>query len=168
MQAKRIKMKLLLDHQVIKKDILSTNLTSVNTSMLGNLMYSAYKDTIDYEGETVEQFIKEIQATLNGKYGKLLSDCSYMIELKNLPVATTIISLFKGAPFVTYNVTHPEHHNKGFSTFLIKKSINSLVEQGYKELFLMVTEGNASAQHMYRKIGFIEQQGEWDELIKRI
>ncbi|GEM_PF-1157760 len=37
---------------------------------------------------------------------------------------------------------------------LLKKSMNALLDRGYDRLTLIVTEGNASAQHLYASLGF--------------
>ena len=51
-------------------------------------------------------------------------------------------------------VPHPDFKNQGMAAFLLKNSINALLAHGYKELYLVVTQGNLEAQHLYEKIGF--------------
>ncbi|MBO8155439.1 MAG: GNAT family N-acetyltransferase [Bacillaceae bacterium] len=165
MQNHRIKMKLTLSKQGFRHEYNDKTITPDDYEKLGHLMFHGYKDTIDYEGESLEEFVYEMRQTLNGKYGPFLSDCSFLIEDRNQAVSAVIVSLFKGAPFVTYTVTHPRYLNRGYSTFLLKRSINALIANGYQTLFLMVTKGNDSAQHVYQKLGFVEVYGEWDEVI---
>jgi hypothetical protein len=43
---------------------------------LGGLMYSAYLDTVDYEGETPEQAAAEVHKTIRGEYGVFVPTCS--------------------------------------------------------------------------------------------
>jgi len=38
--------------------------------------------------------------------------------------------------------------------FLIQKSINSLSDLGFEELYLFVSKGNINAIRLYEKIGF--------------
>jgi ribosomal protein S18 acetylase RimI-like enzyme len=53
-------------------------------------------------------------------------------------------------------MTNPRFKNHGMAGFLLKKSINSLLEERSTELYLVVTKGNDSAQHLYEKLGFQE------------
>ncbi len=51
-------------------------------------------------------------------------------------------------------MTHSEFKNRGMATYLLKSAINALLTFDYKELLLMVTDGNEPAQHVYEKVGF--------------
>jgi RimJ/RimL family protein N-acetyltransferase len=122
---------------------------------LGELMVAAYKGTIDYEGETLEDALSEIQDTLQGKYGSFLHDCSFLIEGDiTLSACIVVLSDHMKAPLLAYSMTHPTAQNQGMATFLIKQCCNTLLAKGYHELYLVVTQGNTAAQHVYQKIGF--------------
>jgi GNAT superfamily N-acetyltransferase len=135
--------------------------------LLGKLMYEGYTDTIDYENETEGDFIAEIERTFEGQYGPCLYNSSFVIEDDSTPVATSIITLFKGVPLLTYTVTNPKHLNKGYSTYLIRRSMNELLVNGYEDLYLVVTIGNSSAIHIYEKLGFVEIFGEWEDILSK-
>jgi len=121
--------------------------------LLSQVMYDSYKEK---EKKELQDTKSELQQTFEGRYGKWLSQCSYVIENEGLPVSATIITLFEGAPLVAYTFTHPTYSNKGYSTFLLQKSINRLFEQGHSYVYLFVGEDNRSARHLYGKIGFAE------------
>ena len=122
---------------------------------LARLMLESYRGTIDYHDETIDDARKELQKIFDGENGPLIEDCSYVIEEKNTIISATIIILFNkiDKPLLSFSMTHPSYKNQGYSTDLIKHSINSLIENGYDELFLVVTEGNEPAQHLYEKLG---------------
>lgn len=46
---------------------------------LGALMYRAYLDTVDYEGETPEQSAAEVAKTIAGGYGAFMPACSKVV-----------------------------------------------------------------------------------------
>jgi GNAT superfamily N-acetyltransferase len=125
---------------------------------LGSLMLNSYKGTIDYEGETLEDAISEIQTTLNGKYGTFLEDCSFLAENNENAISAIIITWFEEIrnPLLSFLITHPKYRNQGLGTYLLKKSINALMDNGYHELYLAVTDGNRPAQHLFKKVGFQE------------
>lgn len=158
-------MKFNLTKQQFHKDFPFRTITTEDSLHLGKLMYEGYKDTIDYENETEEEFLQEIHNTFNDEYGPCLFNCSFLIEQDTIPVAATIITVFKGLPLLAYTVTSKMNTNKGYSTFLIKKSINELIALGYKELYLVVTIENESALHIYKRLGFVEISGNWEDII---
>lgn len=152
----RVKMKLRLKKQEFKRSWRCRNISAEDTRSLGVLMLRSYQGTIDYEGETQEAAISEIRETINGKYGPLLERCSFLVEEDEQAVSACIItwSEKENLPLLAFSMTHPDFKNQGMATFLLKKSINALLAQGYKELYLVVTEGNLDARHLYEKIGF--------------
>lgn len=156
MAKSRVKMKLLLRKQEFTKSWDCRNISKSDINSLGVLMLESYRDTIDYEGETLEDAISEIRETFNGKYGPLLERCSFILEEDGQALSACIITFFEEMklPLIAFSMTHPDFKNKGMATFLLKKSINSLITQGYEQLYLVVTEGNISAQHLYEKVGF--------------
>src|SRR5438034_121885 len=63
-----------------------------DASILGILMYDAYHNTIDDEGESPQEAEQEIQDTLTGKYGPLLSNCSFLIEEQGRALSASIVT----------------------------------------------------------------------------
>lgn len=156
MARSRLKMKLTLTEQEFEKLWSSRNISEGDIPSLGMLMLESYRGTIDYEEETIEDAIEEIRSTIKGQYGPFLRDCSLVIEEKGQIAAASLVvwSEAMKLPLLAYSMTDPDFKNQGMGTFLLKKSINALLAQGYKELCLVVTEGNVPAQRLYEKIGF--------------
>ena len=127
-----------------------------NAPALAALMYAAYRGTIDDEGETEEDTLREVEATLRGQYGPLLGDCSFWIEDQpaGLAICATLLTLWRDGPLLAFVMTHPDAKGRGMATYLIQRSANALLERGERELYLAVTEGNAPAQHVYERLGF--------------
>lgn len=125
-----------------------------DSEALGKLMDLSYKDTIDWEGETLEQCTKEMHDTLIGKYGPLISQASFLIIYENQIVSAILITEWKGVPLIAYTMTDKKFLGRGLAKHLLGKSISALSKLKWKELFLVVTEGNTSAEKLYRKVGF--------------
>ena len=149
-------MKVLLQNQTVGNSYEYRTISQKDADALGVLMLDSYKNTIDYEGETLEDAVSEVSATLNGKYGPFLEECSFLIEdaEKILSACIVVHSDEVGLPLIAYTMTCPGHANQGMATYLIKKSMTALFVHGYRELYLVVTEGNAAARHVYEKVGF--------------
>lgn len=132
------------------------NITLAEGTDLGRLMYDSYQGTIDYEGETLEESIQEINGTLSGKYGDLIESASLYVSEAGKIISSVIFVFYKkeDMPLLTFTMTHPDHRGKGLSQKLIKLAVNNLGNLGYKRCCLVVTDGNQPAQSIYEKLGF--------------
>ena len=149
-------MKLALKKQEVEESRKCRNISAKDMRSLGILMLESYRGTIDYDGETEEDGTSEIRETIDGKYGPLLEECSFLIQENEQAASACIItwSEKENLPLLAFSMTHPDFKNQGMATFLLKKSINTLLAQGYNELYLVVTKGNIEAEHLYAKMGF--------------
>jgi GNAT superfamily N-acetyltransferase len=120
------------------------------------LMYAAYKGTIDDEGETADDTLREVEATLRGRYGSLLGDCSFLIEDQpsGRALCATLVTQWHDGPLLAFVMTHPHAKGHGMATYLIQQSANALLANGERELYLAVTEGNVPALRVYERLGF--------------
>jgi ribosomal protein S18 acetylase RimI-like enzyme len=100
------------------------------------------------------QFVAEAKETLAGKWGTWLAPASFCITQDGRMVSATVVALWKETPLLAYSVTDPGCQGKGMASLLIKQTVNALQGLGYAALDLGVTAGNASAEHLYRKLGF--------------
>jgi AmpD protein len=142
--------------KIATREITTSKSLSFKNAELGDapdlavLLDRAYTGTIDHEGETPEQCLKEIEDTLSGKYGLFLDFASFLIPGKS----ASLITLWKEKPLIAFTMTAPESRNQGLGGFLIERSISALAQNGYPELYLVVTEGNEAAQRLYTHLGF--------------
>ena len=128
-----------------------------DADLLGMLMLESYKESSEYEGyENLRRAMSRMMQTLLGKYGKLLQRCSYVIMDGPRAVCASLVtwSAEDDCPKLSFSMTHPDNTNKGMGQFLLRRSINALIKSGYDELVLEVAETNASARHVYEKMGF--------------
>lgn len=154
MARERFKMKLALSRQPAEQRDDCRAVSAGDVIALSHLMLEAYRGTIDDNGESLEDAIKMLQDTFAGGIGPFLKDCSLLIERDGQALACTLVTLWHDAPLLAEVLTHPSAQNQGLGAFLIKKSINALLEHGYSDLILFVTKGNLPAQHLYEKLGF--------------
>ena len=121
---------------------------------LAVLMDLSFQGTIDHEGETLAQCEKEIQGTLTGKYGPFMASASFCIVQGEKIASATLLTHWKGKPLLAFSMTAPEFKGQGMAGKLIEQSISALFAIGESELRLAVTEGNTSAQNLYKRLGF--------------
>ena len=127
-----------------------------SVSVLASLMDQAYQGTIDHEGETLEQCEQEMRATIQGKYGEFITEASNVVTIDGAAVSACLMTMWQGKPLIAFSMTDPKFQRRGLSRFLIELGIQALHRRGEKVLYLVVTDGNTSAQELYRKIGFQE------------
>ena len=158
MSVKRIPMSLQLERQTFEREWPCRPVRKADSHELAVLMYSAFRGTIDAERETFAGAVCEIGKAMAGDYGPLMHDCSFLIEQSDSLASACLISWYtrSDTPFVVFTMTRPEHKGHGMARFLLKRSINTLIDQGYLRLTLIVTDGNKPAQNLYSSLGFQE------------
>ena len=153
---KRIPLSLHLQPQSYEHKWPCRTIRTSDANDLAILLYAAFRGTIDDEGEPFSAAVDEIKKTMAGDYGRLLTDCSFVIEEGEFLSSACLISWYEpaGNPFVVFTMTRPEAKGQGMARFLLKKSINALITRGDTRLTLIVTDGNGPAQHLYEALGF--------------
>ena len=118
-------------------------------------MLAAYENTIDYEGETLEEAIVEARKAVDDV--NFLPDCSWLIEGDAGFLSACVVWWYEPwqAPLIAFIMTHPTAKGKGMGRFLMQKSMQALHDRGETEVYLAVTEGNDPAQHLYVSLGFV-------------
>jgi GNAT superfamily N-acetyltransferase len=149
-------MRLKLGQQKCQKRWRFRNVTDEDADLLGRLMLAAYRGTVDYEGETLDETISEVGGTLSGKYGPLLAEASFLIEENGVALSASLVTWWEemDSPLLAFSMTHPSAKRTGMATLLLKLTINALLEMRYEELSLVVTESNRPARSLYEKLGF--------------
>lgn len=127
-----------------------------DTVLLGVLMFEAYQGTVDYAGETLDQSIGEIEETLNGKYGPVIWEASFIVMSGQKAISAIVFVHFEKEkmPLLAFTMTHPEFKGQGYSKKLIGRSLGQLTKMKIDECCLVVTEGNQPAQGIYERLGF--------------
>ena len=129
-------------------------INETHTNILGELMDISYRDSIDYEGETLAQCIQEMSGTIAGKHGTLIREASFIIKSDQIPASAVLVTEWKGEPLVAYTMSNPRFRGQGLAKCSMRKAISALYSLGRNELFLVVTEGNTQAEALYQKMGF--------------
>lgn len=64
-----------------------------------------------------------------------------------------------GASAMTGMWVDPRFRRRGIGDLLVKKVVEWAADRGYEEMFLWVTDGNANAQRLYERNGFVRTGG---------
>ena len=150
-----------LTTRLVDFDVCYRNPTSKDCEPLGSLMLAAYRGTIDERHRSVAEAVAHIAKYFAGEFGDPLLDCSFVALEEDRPISVTLVSMLEGAPHLAQVYTAPERQKHGLAGALLKLSMNELAAKGLPAVGLVVTVGNAPAEHLYRKLGFepVEEQG---------
>lgn len=132
---------------------------TTDASALGQVMWSAFKDTVDDdEYETISDAENEVLQTVQGKWGPLVPYGSLLASTGQEIVSAAFV-VFDQAhefrPLLAFAVTVPEHQGKGIGGWLIENAVAHLDAAGIGELHLAVLPANP-ARRLYERLGFKE------------
>jgi ribosomal protein S18 acetylase RimI-like enzyme len=141
-------------HKPVADDAQARPPTPDDAEALAVLMHDAYRDTVDDEGESLEETRLVVKQLVDGEFGAMLWDASEVIERAGRVVAATLITRWQGLPFVAFTLTAPNHQGRGLARAGLLRSINRLAAAEETVLRLVVTQGNAPAERLYERLGF--------------
>jgi ribosomal protein S18 acetylase RimI-like enzyme len=128
-----------------------------DTNALAELMLEAYRDTIDYEGETMVESIAEVESWLAGKWGWMpVPDVSRLAFCGSRLASACLVSDSKEEElfFIAYVMTHPEWKRRGAARMMLGAVLEELRKHGYPAVRAVITEGNASSERLFAGMGF--------------
>ena len=74
-------------------------------------------------------------------------------------MSATLVTVWEERPLLAFVMTDPIHKRRGMGTFLVRKTIDALIDRGYEELDLFVTRTNEPAIRIYERLGFRDVEG---------
>jgi RimJ/RimL family protein N-acetyltransferase len=118
---------------------------------LADLMMSAYVDTIDYDGETHEQAVEEVDGAFADE--ALLEESRVAIRDGTIHSAV-LVSLVDSDAFIGYVMTRADDKNTGLASALLDESIAAIWAAGYDRVRCFITEGNRPSERVFYRAGF--------------
>jgi ribosomal protein S18 acetylase RimI-like enzyme len=122
---------------------------------LAALMLDAYRGTVDFEDETLDQAIAEIERTFGGGYGRFMPECSRVVERNGQIVSATLLTRWQDRPFVAFTMTASAWKRQGLARACMINAMQDLYESGEEKLSLVVTVANTAAHELYHSLGFV-------------
>jgi GNAT superfamily N-acetyltransferase len=122
---------------------------------LGRLALAAYTGTVDDPGESEAWHVEDLTAALAGRYGRLLTPVSTVVDADDGLAAAALFVWWDELPFLAFCLTHPDRQGEGLATALITHAARALAADGHRQVHLAVTETNP-ARALYARLGFRE------------
>ncbi|MDH3249758.1 MAG: GNAT family N-acetyltransferase [Acidimicrobiia bacterium] len=123
---------------------------------LAQLMLDAYIGTIDYEGETLADAIREVDDWLAGSP---MLEHSMAIVLHDGLVSAVLVMELDGAPSIAIVMTHPDEKKAGLGRSAVEASLASVRQAGHRRVALYITNGNVASERLFASVGAVRVEG---------
>lgn len=117
---------------------------------LAGLMLEAYRGTIDFDDETYDDAVTEVQSFFDDKPSL---EHSYLALDGDEAASAVLVSIFDGEPFIGYVMTAPRHKNQQVGRHLVRLAMASLGDEGHTRIALYITEGNTPSERLFAGVG---------------
>lgn len=125
---------------------------------VAHLMVDGYRGTIDFEDETDDDALEELEGAVEGANGPPLREAWLLARTPEGTAASAICCIrWLGMPFISYVFTAADRKGNGYAGALIDHAAAALAAAGETELVLFVTVGNP-ARALYERLGFVEAE----------
>jgi L-amino acid N-acyltransferase YncA len=124
---------------------------------LAELMLDAYRGTIDYDDETLEDSIAEVQAYLDGRRGgSPWLDASRLGFVEDKLVCACLVGEWRERqrPIISYIMTRADWKGRGVSKQALFAALQALAAQGHDEVLAVITDGNTPSERLFARMGF--------------
>lgn len=124
---------------------------------LAELMLNSYRDTIDYDGETIDDAVREVESYFSGlRDDSTWLNLSWLGFIEDSPACASLVSFWKdrNAPIIAYVMTASRWKGRHLATLGVARSLQSLEESNHNEVYAVITEGNVTSERVFTRIGF--------------
>ncbi|MPM81065.1 hypothetical protein SDC9_128117 [bioreactor metagenome] len=145
----------LKDYSVLMPpSVLIRSINAPSAAAIGEALLDSYRDEIDYEGETLQQAIEEIQAVRGGCYGPIIQELSGCVLISEQVAAALFVTASPSGCFIPYIFTRKTYRRQGLAKSLLSHCLIQAAASGYPQISLYVTVGHDSAHKLYYSLGF--------------
>ena len=130
--------------------------TPADAELLAQLMFDAYRGTIDDGGETIENARDETTSYLASVVNPPLLGCSWLVAQPGQLVAACLACLWsrRATPLVAYVIVRASHKRQALGQLVLAQSLASLRQAGYAEARAVITSGNIPSERLFARLGF--------------
>jgi L-amino acid N-acyltransferase YncA len=146
-----------LDASGIDNELELRPIQEADAPSLAEVILDAYRGTIDYDGETYDAALAEVQAFLNGERGgpPWLTISRQAFANTHLVGACLVAEWSeRQLPMIAYLLTRAEWKRRGIGRQLLSSVLKVLREKGFSEVRAVITEGNEPSENLFRQFGF--------------
>ena len=136
----------------LPRDLTVRTPTKGDRLALADLMMSAYVGTIDYDGETHDQAVQEVDGWFDRE--TYLATSRVAADDSGEIVAAVLNSTWDDVAMVGYVMTQAEWKGKGIASALVDVAVNAMLDDGFDEVTGWITDGNLPSEAIFTRAGF--------------
>ncbi|MFQ4149059.1 GNAT family N-acetyltransferase [Arthrobacter sp. LAPM80] len=137
----------------------SRTVQATDVPRLGELYFTAYDAGV--AGETLDVALADIQASMAGKYGNFLPEASHVALDENGKIVAAVLVVERAigddtpdTPFIIELITDRDHRRRGLAEDLVLATLDTLFNEGQKDVALRVEATNSAALALYLSLDF--------------
>ena len=146
-----------LDDLPARPDITARPPSDADREALARLLLDAYRDTIDDEGEDLD----DTRDAIDHYLGVIHRDRSIVVEQDGEPVAACFVVCVDGALYIDPIIVSTSHQRSGLGGEVVLAVLHRLAVGGITEVGATVTDGNIPSERLFARLGF-ERVGAWE------
>lgn len=136
-----------------------TPLTPSDAPELAALMVSAYRGTIDDEGESEDDARAWIAAFFSGAApqvtgGQAVPGLSMGLRRDGALVSACLVTAYQAQAFISIVMTHPDRKGQGLAGQVLGASLKGIRSTGQVWVYAAITEGNRPSEALFSRVGF--------------
>lgn len=129
--------------------------SAADAEALAELMLEAYRGTIDYEGEEID----EARAAIAEFFADApLLGASMIATVDGAAASAVLVRSFDGAPFISYVISHPAHQRRGLADQVVTIACQRLIADGEHHVSFAITDGNVASEALFARLGAVRQR----------
>jgi len=145
----------------LERELKTTSRTVEETDLLrlGELYFTAYDPGV--AGESLQAALEDIKASMAGKYGNFLPNASHVALDEDGKIVAAILVVERAigsdtpeAPFIIELITDRLHRRQGLAEDLVLATMDTLFNDGQKDVALRVEASNSAALALYLSLDF--------------
>lgn len=124
---------------------------------IAELMLDSYRDTIDYDGETIDDALREVESYFSGlRDDSTWLNRSWLGFVEDSLACASLVRFWKdrNAPIIAYVMTASQWKGKHLARLGVTRSLQSLPGKNYTKVYAIITEGNLPSERVFTRIGF--------------
>jgi hypothetical protein len=128
---------------------------SSDAEALAELMLEAYRDTIDYEGEEIEEAREAVSEFFSASP---LMDASMIATVDGVAASVVLVMSLDDGPFISYVFSHPARKRNGLADQVVAAACQRLVAVDENEVRFAITDGNVASEALFGRLGAVRLQ----------
>jgi L-amino acid N-acyltransferase YncA len=128
---------------------------------LAALMLDAYRNTIDDEGESLDDALNAVDyylASILRLHSYVVLDGTDVVGFAFVGFAFVVV--VNGVHYIDPVVVASARKRLGVGEALVRRCLNSLADEGISEVGATITDGNVASERLFIKLGF-NRHGSW-------